>query len=148
GVPEGSEEMRTLVAIPVYNEEKYVRRVLDKVMTYAGNVLVVDDGSTDQTPDILSRYPIDVIRHAVNAGYGRSMREAFRWAISEGYDWLITMDCDEQHEPAAIPRFIDAASAADAPNARERGADADVISGSRYMPFVCGGVNHAPILVE
>jgi len=140
--------MRVLVAIPVYNEEKYVRRVLDKVMTYAGNVLVVDDGSTDQTPQILPQYPIDVIRHAVNAGYGRSMRDAFRWAITEKYDWLITMDCDEQHEPSAIPRFIDAAAAADAPDARARNAEADIISGSRYMPFLCPCVSDKPILVE
>lgn len=119
--------MRFLVAIPVYNEEKYVRRVLDRVLRFAGNVLVVDDGSSDQTPHILPEYPIDVIRHAVNRGYGRSMRDAFRWAIAEDYEWLVTMDCDEQHEPAAIPSFIEAASSSG--GARP----ADIISGSRYL---------------
>ncbi len=116
--------MRTLIAIPVYNEARYVRRVLDKVLSYAGNVLVIDDGSSDATPDIIADYPVDVIRHAVNHGYGRSIRDAFMWAKAEGYDWVITMDCDEQHEPASIPDFLAAAEAVDAP---------DIISGSRYL---------------
>jgi len=114
--------MRTLVAIPVHNEEKHVRSVLDAVLNQVGNVLVVDDGSSDGTPDILAKYPVDVIRHAVNRGYGRSIRDAFTWAAADGYDWVITMDSDNQHEPEAIPEFLEAAS---------RG-DADIISGTRY----------------
>ena len=116
--------MRTLIAIPVYNEEKYVTRVLSEVRKYAREILVIDDGSTDQTPVLLAQQPVDVIRHARNRGYGRSLIDAFRWASCTTcrYDWLITMDCDEQHEPAALPRFFEAI-------ARD---DADVISGSRY----------------
>lgn len=116
--------MRTLIAIPVYNEEKYVTRVLSEVRKYAREILVIDDGSTDQTPLLLAQQPVDVIRHAKNRGYGRSLIDAFRWASCATcrYDWLITMDCDEQHEPAALPRFFEAI-------ARD---DADVISGSRY----------------
>src|SRR5262245_19445064 len=117
------EPMRTLVAIPVYNEERYVRRVLDRVLSFHPDVLVIDDGSTDQTPRILPDFPVELIRHPRNRGYGSSMRDAFRFAIAERFDWLITMDCDEQHEPAAIPCFIEEAS---------RGG-ADIISGSRYM---------------
>jgi dolichol-phosphate mannosyltransferase len=116
--------MRALIAIPVFNEAPTLRRVLDAVLTYAGNVLVVDDGSTDGTSRLLADYPIDLIRHAVNRGYGRSIRDAFLWARRERYDWLVTMDCDEQHEPSSIPDFLDAASGIDAP---------DVISGSRYL---------------
>ena len=116
--------MRTLVAIPVYNEQRYVTKVLDEVRHYADNLLVIDDGSTDQTPVLLAQQPVDVVRHAVNRGYGQSMIDAFRWATCQtcDYDWLITMDCDEQHEPAALPRFFEAM-------ARD---DADVISGTRY----------------
>src|SRR4051812_44497003 len=95
--------MRTLIAIPVYNEEQYVCRVLDQVLRYAENVLVIDDGSTDATVAMLPKLPVDVIRHAKNRGYGRSMQDAFLWADVHGYDWVITMDCDEQHEPRAIP---------------------------------------------
>jgi len=117
--------MRTLIAMPVYNEEKYVPRVLTEVRKYAKEILVIDDGSTDQTPLLLAQQPVDVIRHAKNRGYGRSLIDAFRWASCATcrYDWLITMDCDEQHEPASLPDFF---------KAIERD-DADVISGSRYL---------------
>jgi dolichol-phosphate mannosyltransferase len=115
----------TLVAIPVFNEARTVRRVLGRVLSFHHDVLVIDDGSTDATPAILADFQgrVHVIRHARNQGYGQSMIDAFAYARTHAFDWLITMDCDEQHEPAAIPHFIDAAA---------RG-DADVISGSRYL---------------
>ncbi len=115
--------MRTLVAIPVYNEQSHVNRVLARVREFAEHILVIDDGSTDDTPCMLPRHPVEVIRHAENRGYGRSMQDAFRWAVVDGFDWVITMDCDEQHEPASIPRFVNAAAA----------DTHDVISGSRYL---------------
>jgi glycosyltransferase involved in cell wall biosynthesis len=114
---------RILVGIPVYNEQRYVQTVLEEVRTYARDVLVIDDGSTDMTPLMLARQPVEVIRHAENRGYGRSMQDMIRWASFDGFDWLITMDCDEQHEPAAIPRFVGQIVA----------GTADVISGSRYL---------------
>ena len=119
--------MRTLIAIPVYNEAKTVESVLRTVRGYADHVLAIDDGSTDDTAAILNRLRpelgLDLIRHEANAGYGRAMREAFARAHRDGYDWVITMDCDEQHEPASIPAFIDAA----------RQDDLDIVSGSRYL---------------
>lgn len=118
--------MKTLIAIPVYNEEKYVCRVLTEVLKFAPQppqILVIDDGSTDRTSSLLEKLPVDVIRHCRNRGYGRSLQDAFYWAGEENFDWLITMDCDEQHEPAAIPRFI----------AEIEKDDVDVISGSRYI---------------
>ena len=114
---------RILVGIPVYNEEQYVTRVLEEVRQYADDVLVIDDGSTDQTPMLLAQQPVEVIRHATNRGYGRSMQDMIRWAAFDGFDWLITMDCDEQHEPARIPDFVEAI----------KRDDADIISGSRYL---------------
>ncbi|MDZ4829296.1 MAG: glycosyltransferase family 2 protein [Phycisphaerae bacterium] len=118
---------RILLAIPVYNEAKYVSKVLTEVATYVGSyidrVLVVDDGSTDATPMELARHRVEVIRHAENRGYGRSMMDMFRWASFDKFDWLVTMDCDEQHEPAAIPAFVDAITS----------DDSDVVSGSRYL---------------
>jgi len=114
---------RVLLAIPVYNEERYLDRVISEVRRHASDILVIDDGSTDRTPLLLASHPVEVIRHATNRGYGRSMQDMMRWADVDSYDWLITMDCDEQHEPAAIPMFVEAL----------RGDDADVISGSRYL---------------
>lgn len=123
---------RTLIAMPTYNEEKYVERVIPRILAHAPNVLVVDDGSTDSTPCKLPQFPVEVIRHATNRGYGRSLLDAFRWADVDGFDWIITIDCDEQHEPEAIPMFLDAI---------ERD-DADIISGSRYLCDLSG--NDAP----
>ena len=121
---EGDSSMKTLVAIPVFNEEKYVTDVLQKVRQYASDILVIDDGSSDQTPLLLAKQPVEVIRHAENRGYGQSMIDAFRWAQCYGFDWLITMDCDEQHEPESLPDFERAI----------REHCVDVISGSRYHP--------------
>ena len=115
--------MQTLVAIPVYNEQRHVSPVVQEVIRYASDVLVIDDGSTDQTPCLLAKQPVDVIRHARNRGYGRSIRDAMRWTNCYGYDWLITMDCDEQHEPASLPDFFRAIE----------DDEADIISGSRYL---------------
>lgn len=116
--------MRTLVAMPIFNEAKYLRQVLTRVRQYSDEILVVDDGSTDQTPELLAaEKQIHLIRHPQNRGYGQSLIDAFAYARLNGYDWIISMDCDEQHEPAHIPEFLAVA---------ERD-EADIISGSRYL---------------
>jgi len=119
--------MSVLIAIPVYNEVGYVRGILDRVRQYADNILLIDDGSTDGTPEILEelREPmgLDIIRHTTNMGYGSAISESFKRGARDGYDWVITMDCDDQHEPAHIPTFMDAIG-------RD---DLDIISGSRYL---------------
>ena len=116
--------MKLLIAIPVHNEEKYLDHVLDKVLTFHPDVLVVDDGSTDATAGRLrARRDVAVIQHPTNLGYGQSLIDAFAYADDHGYDWVITMDCDEQHEPEMIPEFI-----------RQIRTDQwDLISGSRYL---------------
>jgi dolichol-phosphate mannosyltransferase len=117
--------VRLLIAIPVYNERKYVVPVLERVRQFhRGDILVVDDASTDGTSNILkSTNGIQLIRHPVNKGYGQSLIDAFTFADREGYDWVITMDCDEQHEPEMIPEFV-----------RSVESDQwDLISGSRYL---------------
>lgn len=118
-----SQAAKTLIVIPVFNEEKYIPRVLSHVLEYGDNVLVIDDGSSDKTPCLLAKYPVEVIRHARNRGYGRSLRDGFTFAACHGYDWVITMDCDEQHEPRELPFFFKAI-------AENRW---DLISGSRYL---------------
>lgn len=114
-----------LVAIPVYNEERSAAQVLARVLHSApeADVLVVDDGSTDGTPGILAGFgTVHVLRHPVNLGYGRALMDAFSWAIRGGYRHLVTIDCDEQHQPERIPSFF----------ARlEEGWD--IVSGSRYL---------------
>ncbi|MEM1184767.1 MAG: glycosyltransferase family 2 protein [Planctomycetota bacterium] len=116
-----------IVVVPVYNEAKYLERVLRGIRSYAPDVLAIDDGSTDGSGALLDRVApsmgVNVLRHPTNLGYGRSLRDGFAWAQANGFDWTVTIDCDEQHEPAAIPRFIDALTT----------DSFDVISGSRYL---------------
>ena len=114
--------MRLLTAIPVYNEEASLVSVLTEVLKYAGDVLVVDDGSTDRTPMLLREFPtVQTIRHPRNLGYGAGLQSAFQATIEGGYDGVVTLDCDGQHEPAMIPEI------------GSRLADADIVSGSRYL---------------
>ncbi len=116
--------MRVLIAVPVFNELKYVGRVLDKIRQFWPDVLVVDDGSTDGTGELLAaRSDIRLIRRKENRGYGQSLIDAFELAEGAGYDWVITMDCDEQHEPEMIPKFIE----------QIKTDRWDLISGSRYL---------------
>lgn len=114
---------RLLTALPVFNEQDHLNPVLDQVVQHADDVVVIDDGSTDDTPKLLAaRNDIQVVTHDPNRGYGAAMRTAFCYAKKHGYDVLVTIDCDGQHEPQRI---------------RELAAmcvgDVDVVSGSRYL---------------
>jgi dolichol-phosphate mannosyltransferase len=114
--------MNILTAIPVYNEERHVEAVLAEVRRYSSHILVVNDGSTDHTADLLARQSgIEVITHPHNRGYGAALVSAFQYALCRGFDALVTMDCDGQHEPARIPVLLEALDGA------------DIVSGSRYL---------------
>jgi dolichol-phosphate mannosyltransferase len=114
--------MRILTAIPVHNEERHLEEVVGAVLRHADDVLVVDDGSTDRTPELLGKFPsVHVIRHATNLGYGAGLQSAFRHTLDAGYDGLVTLDCDGQHEPSLIPTIAAGLAAA------------DIVSGSRYL---------------
>ena len=118
---------RVLIAVPIYNEARYAPRVLERLRGVPHDKLFVDDGSTDGTLGVLAdaerRGEIAVVRHAKNAGYGQSLIDAFKYAGRHGYEWAVTMDCDEQHDVDAIPAFV----------AELDLGDADVVSGSRYL---------------
>jgi glycosyltransferase involved in cell wall biosynthesis len=114
--------MQILTAIPVYNEARYVESVLQEVRRSSPRILVINDGSTDGTADILAQQPaLEVITHSVNRGYGAALMSAFEYARRQAIDVLITMDCDGQHEPSRIPVLMEAIH------------DADIVSGSRYL---------------
>ena len=119
--------MSDAVLLPVYNEADTVERVLDAVREYFdGEIIIVDDGSTDGThAALLSRSDITLIAHPTNLGYGRALAEGFAVAEAGGIGRLVTMDCDGQHEPGHIQEFLSALDA---------DADVDIVSGSRYLP--------------
>ncbi len=141
--------MTFLTAIPVYNEERHLGGVVRKVRRYSPRILVVNDGSTDRTAELLTLHgtrgpstdlagparedqssagsggssPADlkVITHPHNRGYGAALISAFAYALEQDVDVLVTMDCDGQHEPSRIPVLLEAIH------------DADIVSGSRYL---------------
>ena len=115
--------MRTLVIIPCKNLEAEVGDVVRGVLGLNLNldVVVVNDGSTDRTSASAGAAGAHVLEHKINLGKGAALKTGFEYAVEKGYDAAITMDGDGQHEPSAIPDFLDAL---------ER-CDADVIIGSR-----------------
>jgi len=106
----------------VYNEERHVEAVLGEVRRFSPEILVINDGSTDGTAELLARQAsLHVITHPQNRGYGAALISAFAYALDHGYDVLVTMDCDGQHEPSRISVLLEAIH------------DADIVSGSRYL---------------
>ncbi len=116
--------MRLLTAIPIYNEEQTIELVLSAIVDHApGDVLVVDDGSTDRTPELLAAFPnVHVIRHERNRGYGAALKTAFAHTLEGDYEGLVTLDCDGQHEPFRVPEIAGPLS-----------DGVDIVSGSRYL---------------
>jgi dolichol-phosphate mannosyltransferase len=117
-------QCKFLTALPVFNEAFTVGGVLDEVARYCDQILVIDDGSSDGTAEILSaRDDVVVVTHPVNQGYGAALQTAFQYAADHDYDILVTIDCDGQHEPQRILKFVE--------TCLETGAD--IVSGSRYL---------------
>ncbi len=119
-----SQKTKFLTVLPVYNEEATVNEVLDLVVQYADDVLVVDDGSADGTSKLLTqRDDVILLPHEVNKGYGAALITGFNYAEENGYQYVVTIDCDGQHEPQRIQDFV----------ARIESSGADIVSGSRYL---------------
>lgn len=102
-------EKKICVLIPTYNNEKTLQRVIDGVLDYTENIIVVNDGSTDSTPKILNHYSqINVINLPENKGKGNALKLGFRKAKELGFHYAITIDSDGQHYPDDIPVFVEA----------------------------------------
>ncbi len=121
--------MSCVLAIPVYNEEKNLPEVVRQTMEHASlfsRILLINDGSSDDSAKVIDElcreHPIlAAVHHAENRGYGYAMAEAFRAGAEARSDFVITMDCDRQHRPQDLQRFLAVS------------ADVDVVSGSRYL---------------
>jgi len=122
--------MNYLIVIPAYNEEKYIKTLLNNLSGITKNIVIIDDGSRDNTYEIVKEMNIPVI-HQSHQGKGAALKAGFKYALEKEYEWVITMDGDGQHGWQDIPYFVEAMSK----------GKSDIIIGSRMddiagMPLV------------
>lgn len=96
-----------LALIPAWNEAKRITPVIEATQAYLP-VLVVDDGSTDETAVIAKSVGASRVRHSQNRGKGVALMTGFEWALERGFEAVVTLDADGQHDPADIPKFLEA----------------------------------------
>ena len=101
-----SENRRVLVMIPSYNEGFTVGSVVLSAKKYADEVLVIDDGSMDKTSEIARMAGATVISHETNRGKSPAVKTGFRYALENGFDYVVTIDGDGQHNPSEIPAVL------------------------------------------
>lgn len=97
--------MKTAIILPAYNEEKNIRRVIEKIPKDY-QVIVVDDGSLDNTHNVCKNEGVIVLRHQVNLGKGAALLTGCEYALNKGAQNIITMDADGQHDPKDVETFI------------------------------------------
>jgi len=99
---------KACVLVPTYNNEQTIEKLLIDVLAYTDQVIVVNDGSTDSTPQILQKFPqIDLVSYAVNQGKGYGLRQGFKRAVEAGYAYAISIDSDGQHFADDLPKFLE-----------------------------------------
>lgn len=96
--------------IPAYFEEKTIRDVVERTLLQSENVIVVDDGSSDKTSEVLQGMPICLLRNESNRGKAASLWRGMQEALASGVDGVITLDGDGQHRPEDIPKLIQLAT--------------------------------------
>lgn len=96
----------TLLVIPTYNNAGTLENVLQRARSLGLPVLVVDDGSTDATPEILRRMGVQVLTHPRNRGKGAALKTGLRWAREQGFSYAVTLDSDGQHFPEDVPALL------------------------------------------
>ncbi|WP_291909588.1 DUF2062 domain-containing protein [Chitinophaga sp. CB10] len=102
------EQRRVAVLIPTYNNAGTLGAVLQDVLAYTHHVIVVNDGATDHTADILAEHPqVQLVSYSPNRGKGIALRRGFAYAKEQGYDYVITMDADGQHFASDLPVMLD-----------------------------------------
>jgi len=115
--------MKTTVVIPAFNEGKRIGKVLKSLSKYPYSVIVVNDGSSDNTADIVEKFgQVELITHKKNQGQGAALKSGIRAALKSKSDIIVTFDADGQHRPAEIEKFIEKI---------EEGYD--VVLGSRFL---------------
>lgn len=113
---------RVLVCIPAFNEAKTISDVILKSKKYANEIIVYDDGSTDDTADVAESAGAIVIRNPENKGYGVAIRSLFQAAKEQQADIMVTLDSDGQHDPNQIPEVV-----------KQLKVGFDIVIGSRFL---------------
>lgn len=124
---------KAIALIPAWNEGRMVQGVVRKAASCLP-VVLVDDGSEDETPELAEQEGALVLRHEVNKGKGAALRTGFKWALERGVRAVVTLDADGQHNPLEIPKFI----------VVHRATGAELVIGRRdfgKMPFPRGYTN-------
>ncbi len=96
------------VVIAAYNEEKHIVDVIKKIKKYCKNIIVVDDGSKDNTYNKAKQRGVEVLKHIVNMGKGAALKSGCDYALRKGAKIIVTVDADLQHDPVEIPNFLKA----------------------------------------
>jgi glycosyltransferase involved in cell wall biosynthesis len=125
---------RVLVIVPALNEEHTVGAVVESTRTLGHDVCVVDDGSTDATAARARASGATVLSVPLNLGVGGALRCGFRWALAHGYDVVVQLDGDGQHDPGEIDSLLGAM----------RETSADLVIGSRFAPGAGAYEVHSP----
>jgi len=100
------------ILIPAYNEEKYIKGVIKNCFKYRLDIVIVDDGSTDNTLEVVKSIPvpknfkITLIKHSKNLGKGQSLKTGFSYIVKNNYSGVITIDADGQHKTSEIKNFL------------------------------------------
>ncbi|TXH07576.1 MAG: glycosyltransferase family 2 protein [Candidatus Moraniibacteriota bacterium] len=103
--------MKTYIVVPAYNESRYLARFLDKLTKATKNIIVVDDGSRDDTTVIAKEYGVTTLTHLTNLGKGAALKTGCEYAFSKkGADAVVIMDGDDQHDATDLPKFKNALS--------------------------------------
>jgi glycosyltransferase involved in cell wall biosynthesis len=112
-----------LLVVPALNEERTVAEVVEAARRLGYDVCVVDDGSRDRTAERAAAAGAEVLRLPVNLGVGGALRCGFRWAVTNGYDVVVQVDADGQHDPAQVQELVDVL----------QDSGADMVVGSRFV---------------
>ena len=99
---------KVCVLIPTYNNAETLKNTIDQILSYTSNIIIINDGSTDDSETILSAYPhLITLNYSQNVGKGWALRKGFELTIKHNYDYAITIDSDGQHFPSDLPLFLD-----------------------------------------
>ena len=100
------EKSKVLIIIPAYNEEKHIKKVIEKCLKYSKYVLAIDDDSSDNTSKEIKKTRSIYLLNKTNKGKGYSLKRGFNYAIKHNFNIVITIDADGQHNPKLISKFV------------------------------------------